>query len=226
MNLSSLRPAKEFAQNYGVKSIVYGPAGSGKTPIVNTAPNPVLLACEPGLLSMRNSNVPTFRAATAELLDEFFDWFFTSNESKKFDTIAVDSGSQMCETYLTRAKKQNKHGLAAYGQMAEDVLKQLERLYFMPQKHVYLIAKQEIVNSQMGNFARPYYPGRQLPIEMPHKYDQILHLDIHNVPGQGQIKSFQCQSTFDVQARDRTGLLDMFEPPDFGFLVRKAMSNG
>ena len=223
MNLSSLRPATDYAQNYGVKSIIYGPAGSGKTPIINTAPRPVLLACEPGLLSMRGSKVPTFIAPDAAKLDEFFEWLFGSNEIKNFDTIAVDSVSQMCETYLERANKQNKHGLAAYGQMATDVLKQLDRLYFLQYKHTYLIAKLEIKTGTVGSYSRPYYPGQQLPVAMPHKYDQILHLDIHNVPSIGQVRSFQCQSTIDVMARDRTGQLAMFEEPDFGKLVAKAM---
>ncbi len=223
MNLQSLRPATDYAQLLGVKSIVYGPAGSGKTPIINTAPRPVLLACEPGLLSMRGSTVPTFIAPDAKKIDEFWDWVFGSNETKNFDTIAVDSVSQMAETYLERANKDNKHGLAAYGQMATDVLKQLDRLYFLQHKHTYLVAKLEIKNGAVGSFSRPYYPGQQLPVAMPHKYDQILHLDIHNVPSVGQVKSFQCQSTIDVMARDRTGRLDMFEQPDFGALVRKAM---
>lgn len=221
MNLQSLKPAKDFAIRFGVKAVVYGPAGSGKTPIINTAPRPLLLACEPGLLSMRNSMVPTFQAFTAKLIDEFFEWFFKSTETKNFDTIAVDSGSHMAEVYLERAKQNNKHGLAAYGQMAEDSLEHLNGLYWMQQKHVYLIAKQEITDK---GFKRPYFPGRQLPIEMPHKYDQILNLDIHNIPGMGQYKAFRCWGTIDTLARDRTGMLNEFEEPNFGKLVQKAMS--
>jgi hypothetical protein len=224
MNLSSLRPAKDFAINYGVKSIIYGPAGSGKTPLINTAPRPILMACEPGLLSMRNSMVPTFIASDAKRIDEFWEWVFNSNETKNFDTIGVDSVSQMCEIYLEKANKENKHGLAAYGQMATDVLKQLDKLYFLQYKHTYLIAKLEVKNGAVGSFSRPYYPGQQLPVAMPHKYDQILHLDIHNVPSVGQVRSFQCAPTIDVMARDRTGQLNMFEEPDFGKLVQKAMS--
>lgn len=230
MNLASLRPASAYAVNLGVKAIVYGPAGSGKTPLINTAPRPVLLACEPGLLSMRGSTVPTFIGATAKSIDEFFDWLFSSNETKNFDTVAIDSLSQLCEIFLEeeltgKSKGGNKaHGLQAYGNMATAVLKHIERLYFLQQKHTYLIAKIESVTGGVNNYVRPYYPGRQLPVAMPHKYDQILHLDIHNVPGVGQVRSFQAQSTIDVMARDRTGRLNMFEEPDFGKLVAKAMS--
>jgi AAA domain len=223
MNLQNLRPARDFAQNFGVKAVIYGPAGSGKTPVINTAPRPLLLACEPGLLSMRTSSVPTFVGSTPELIDEFFKWFFESSETKNFDTLAVDSTSHMAEIYLQKALRTNKHGLQAYGEMATNTLKHLRTLYFTQYKHTYLIAKQEIINENGLTTRRPYYAGRQLPVELPHMYDQILHLDIHSVPGMGQIKSFQCAQTLDVMARDRTGQLAEFEPPDFGRIVAKAM---
>jgi len=224
VNLASLRPARDFAQNFGVKAVIYGPPGSGKTPIINTAPRPLLLACEPGLLSMRNSTVPTWQGFTPAAIDEFFKWFFNSTETKNFDTLAIDSTTDMALIYLAAALKSNKHGLAAYGEMARNTLEHIETLYYTRYKHTYLIAKQEIINENGITFKRPYYPGKQLPIELPHKFDQILHLDIQNVPGVGQVKAFRCQGSIDVSARDRTGMLSEFEPPDFSKLVAKAMS--
>ena len=223
MQASDLRPASDFARNFGVKALIFGPPGSGKTPVMNTAPRPVLLACEPGLLSMRNSKVPTFEAWDAARVDEFFAWVFGSNEVKNFDTIGVDSTSQMAEIYLQAANKTNKHGLAAYGEMARNTLKHLEMLYFMQQKHTYLIAKQEIKTENNITMKRPYFPGQQLPVEVPHKYDCILQLDIQNVSGMGQLQAFRCRGSIDVVARNRTGTLNEFEPPDFGLLVQKAM---
>lgn len=219
MNLQSLRPAKEFAQKFGAKALIFGPAGSGKTPIINTAPRPLLLCCEPGMLSMRGSNVPTFQAFTAKLIDEFFLWFFESKEADNFDTLGLDSATQMAEIYLEQSEKENKHGLAAYGEANRNTMKQLSKLFFWPRKHTYLIAKQEVLE----NLKRPYFPGKELPVKVPHMYDLLLHLDIHSVPGVGQVKSFQCQGSFDIHARDRTGTLALYEQPDFGALVQKAM---
>ena len=224
MKMSDLRPARDFAINFGVKSVVYGPAGSGKTPVINTCPRPVLLSCEPGLLSMRGSNVPTWQGYTPETINAFFEWFFKSDETKNFDTLAIDSTTYMAQIYLQSALKTNKHGLAAYGEMATETLKHLNTLYYTKNKHTYLIAQQEIINENGVTIRRPYYPGRQLPIELPHKYDQILQLDIQNVPGVGQVKAFRCVGSIDVLARDRTGMLAEFEPPDFSAIIRKAMS--
>lgn len=183
-----------------------------------------MLACEPGLLSMRGSNVPTFQAFEGKLIDSFFDWWFSdSKEINNFDTLAIDSASEMCDIYLKEAEKTNKHGLAAYGEMARIVSKHLNKLYFMPNKHAYIVAKQEIISDNGFTYKRPYYPGKQLPVEMPHKFDNIIHVDIYPIPGVGQVKAFRCLGTIDTMARDRSGLLNEYEEPHFGKLVLKVM---
>lgn len=227
MDARDLKPARDFAKQYGCKIICYGGTGSGKTPLCNTCPRPVLLACEPGLLSMKGSNVPTYQATTTQDIDAFFHWFFNSAETKQFDTLCVDSVSFMADTYLQAAlngkSKSGKklHGLAAYGEMATNVMDHLRPLYYTKEKHTYLIAKEE---SLEGHAKRIYFPGNQLKTEVPGLYDFIIHLGIHNVPGMGQIKSFQCTESFDIVARARTGNLNEFEPPDVGALITKAMA--
>lgn len=226
MNIQDVRPARDFANNMGCKCIIYGPPGSCKTPLVNTAPRPILLACEAGLLSMRNSDVPTIQAFTAARIDEFFEWFLNSNDNRNYDTLAIDSGSHMAEIFLDEAltgksKKGNKvHGQAAYGQMATETLKHLNKIYTMPYKHIYLIAKE----SNKDGYRKPYFPGDKINAEIPHLYDFIWHLGIQNIPGVGQHLAFRCNQAIDVLARSRTGNLDDFEkPPHFGNLVAKAM---
>ena len=105
MDIKDLKMAHEFATSYGFKAIIYGAAGTGKTPLVQTAPRPLLLACEPGLLSMRGSQVPTYQADTVAKIEEFFKWFLNSKEANQFDTLAVDSVSFMCDMYLEDGKK-------------------------------------------------------------------------------------------------------------------------
>lgn len=227
MNINDLRYAGDYARTYGAKAIVYGPPGSAKTPLVGTAPRPLLLSCEAGLLSMRGSQVPTYQAFTADKIDEFFDWFFGSAESKQFDTLAVDSASQIADIYLQsiltgKSKSGNKkHGQQAYGDMAEACMKHFRKLYVMEQKHVYLISKE----NNGSDMKRPYFPGNVLNVEVPHMFDFILHLARHNVPGvPGNPLSFQCNQTIDILARNRTGNLADYEPPHFGQLIMKAMS--
>ena len=231
MDIRDLKAAGEHAQNFGVKAIVYGAAGTGKTPILNTAPRPVLLATEAGLLSMRGSTIPTYEAYTSQRVDEFFKWFFNSTETKNFDTLGIDSGSQIADIYLNAAlagtsKQGNKkHGMAAYGEMATNTMEHLRTLYYTRYKHVYMICKEEIADVDYQSLRRPYFPGKVLPIDVPHLYDFIIRLAKTNVPGiVGETLAFQCVGNMNVLARNRTGNLNEYEPPHFGNLVDKAMN--
>lgn len=230
MDIRDLRAASEHAQNFGVKAIIYGPAGSAKTPIFNTAPRPVLLATEPGLLSMRNSNIPTYEAYTPQRVDEFFKWFFNSTETKNFDTLGIDSASQIADIYLNAALSgksssgNKKHGLAAYGEMADNTMEHLRTLFYTKYKHTYVICKEEIADVDYQSLRRPYFLGKVLPVAVPHLYDFILRLARTNVPNMiGEQLAFQCNGTMNIMARNRTGNLNDFEEPHFGRLVSKAM---
>lgn len=225
MNINDLRPANTFAVINGVKSLVYGAPGTGKTPIANSAPRPVLMACEPGLLSMKGSTLPTWVAPTPKQIDEFFAWVFGSNEANNFDTVCIDSLSEMASIYLAEAlskksKSGNKvDGKAAYGEMAERMKPKLDTLFHWPRKHTYLICKMETIDG----FSRPAFPGRFLPSYIPHLYDVVMQLGVHNIPGYGLHKAFRCATSFDAVARDRSGNLAEFEQCNLTTLFNKVM---
>lgn len=226
MHKGDLRPAGELANQYGVKALVYGAPGTGKTPLIGSLPRPVILATEPGLLSMKGSTIPTWEADTCPKIEEFFQWFNQSHEANEFDSLAIDSVSQMAEIYLKKNLKKERHGLKAYGNMATEVMEHLETLYYRKYKHIYLIAKM-VVNDEGGGTLRkrPYFPGKELNVKIPHLYDEILFIDHVQVQGQqGMQKAIRTQGTINIEARDRSGKLAELEPWDMGALFNKCMS--
>ena len=226
MQAKDLRPANQFAQQYGVKMLAYGPPGSGKTPLINTAPRPVLLSLEPGMLSMRGSNVPTFQAYTPAQIAEFFDWVFRSPEAGNFDTIGVDSVSHMAEILLKDEMPKHKNKLQAYGTMATTAYGHLEGLYYLRNKHTYLISKQTQVEEDGIQVKKSYFPGQELNVKVPHLYDLISQIAKVQVPGFATPQlAIRCAPTFGIHARDRTGKLAELEPPDLTALFLKAMAN-
>ena len=205
MRAVELKPASAFAENYGAKALCYGAPGTGKTPLCNTAPRPVLCCVEPGMLSMRGSNVPTWQAFTVKAIDEFFEWLLKSNETKNYDTVCIDSLSQMAEIILLEEMSRHKDGRKVYGEMSSKVMRHLTNLYFIPQKHTYLICKQATTDEGGIRQHRPYFPGQELNVKVPHMYDIILHVGVHNIPGYGQHRAFRTQGTLEAIARDRSG---------------------
>jgi len=226
MQANQLKPASQLAQGFGVKCLVYGSPGIGKTPLIKTAPRPVLLVTEPGMLSMRDAtNVPAWEGYTPQAIDEFFDWLFRSNEANQFDTIGTDSFSQLAEIYLKDFLKKNKDGRKAYGELSRKVMEFADGLYYKPNIHVYMIAKEVLEENGTNPIKKPYFPGKDLNVKIPHLYDEILHLALTPIPGQPKpVPAFRTCETYGILARDRTGKLNEYEPPHLGNLFNKCMS--
>ena len=237
MNIKDLKPVSTLAANYGVKMVVYGGPGVGKTPIISTAPRPIMLVHEPGMLSMRTfKNIPAFEGYTVDKIDEFYDWFLGSAEAKNFDTLAIDSISEFAEIVLKHETKTNKDGRKVYGELSRKVMQRMSELYHLRGKHIYLIAKQTeiedslpptIVNGKMipGTTIkrkRPYFPGQDLNVKVPHLYDLFLHVNRVQFPGLVEpIACFRTKETVEIFARDRSGVLDEFEPTDLKHIFNK-----
>ena len=236
MKLSDLKPAGQFAANFGCKCLAYGPPGSGKTPIINTAPRPLMLVTEPGMLSMRGSSVPALEAFDVKTIEDFFKWIETSKELKNFDTICIDSFSQLAEIYLKDAEKKCKDGRQVYMVLSKAVMKIANQLFYMREKHVFLIAKEGSIEETIWNFTGPipqkmtvfkkvpFFPGKDLGVKMPHLYDEILYVSKGVVPGQvGEMKYLRTNGSSDITARDRSGKLGDYEPQDLTYLFNKIM---
>lgn len=172
---------------------------------------------------MSRSNTPTVGCFTTAAIDDFFNWLEKSHESRNFDTVGLDSSSQLAEIYLADEFGRNRDGRKIYGNMATRVMKHLSTLFFMQQKHAYLVAKQKTTDINSLMFKTPYFPGQDLPIKVPHLFDLVMHLDTVNIPNVGPQKAFRCWPSHDVMARDRSGMLFEFEPPNVAAIFAKAM---
>lgn len=227
MDIRDLRPVNSFARRFGVKMVIYGPPGSGKTPLIATAPNPLILLCETGAGSLRNvpDNIPGYQVSNAAQIDEFFLWWFKSAESKQFDTLAIDSISEMSSMYLEEELKRNSHGMQAYGKMADRTMKHLKDLNEQPQKHLALLAKMGWVDEIGGGTTKtPLFPGKFLTAEVPHLFDNIAYLDIANIPKVGPRRALRNHPITGIRARDRFGKLAELEQPDLSQIFSKSMA--
>lgn len=178
-------------------------------------------------MSLRDAhNIPAYPAYDVASIKAFFDWFFSSAEARNFDTFVWDSVSQAAEIVLGEQLPKQKDPRKAYGEMSKQMMEWVNGVYFQQQKHAYLISKQIVADIGGIQTRKYFFPGQDLNVKIPHLYDEILCVGTFLIPGAGPnaIRAIQCQPTHDVIARDRSGKLSQYEPPDLTALFQKAMS--
>lgn len=226
MTQNDLVSTSTLVNFFGVKAIVYGGPGTGKTPLCISAPNPVICFTEPGFLSVRSYTGPAYQAFTSARIEEFLLWAIQSKEARQFSTFSIDSVSEMAEIVLAeefakQASGSNKNAdpRNAYGEMAKKVMKWMRWIYFTPNFNALMIAK-EIKDD--NSIFRPYFPGNVLNIEIPHLFDSVWRIELRKKPDQTLERIIRTKESFNAFARDRSGLLAEIEHADINYLFNKA----
>jgi AAA domain len=227
MNIKDVKPISHYAQRYGVKCILYGIAGSGKTPTLCTAPAPFIFATENGFLSVRKLELPSYMAITVKEVDEFFSWFCESAEAKQFETLGVDSISNVAELVLNEYEKKYSNKLQRYGEMANTLMNWTRKLLALKNKNVVLLCKENTIKKtsfgiengktvEIDVFRHELsLPGQQLKSDIPYGFDQILFLDKIRIPNHtGMVRVVKTNGNEFFHARDRSNNLDEIEYPD------------
>lgn len=214
---------KQEAVSHGVKGIVYGKAGAGKTTLAKTAPKPVILSTEPGLLSLGDVDIPVVKANTLDKIYEFYNWIINPNNSGYFHTLFLDSLTESAEVILSNAKKTVKDQRQAYNKYAEDLIPFIKAFRDIPNLHVIMICKQEASESNGIVLQGPMMPGNKVGQQLPYLFDEVWRLGI----GKDEKSEYRyLQTALDLQheAKDRSGCLDQFEPPDLTYVINKILS--
>ena len=217
---------KNASQVSGVKVLVYGKAGSGKTYLCSTAPAPIIISIESGLLSLRNYDLPVIEIETMDDLREAYE-LVTSKKGDKFKTICIDSLSEIAEVILFSAKKRVKDNRQAYGDLLYDTMKMVKRFRDLKGKNVYFSAKEiKIVDSITDTvlFA-PSMPGTKLGPQLPYYFDEVFRLTMGTTSKGKTKRYFQTASDYQCEAKDRSGALDEHEKPNLTYIFNKILED-
>jgi hypothetical protein len=206
----------------GVKLLVYGQAGAGKTTLVATLPSPIVLSAEGGLLSIQDADLPFIEITSMDALKEAYQWLTESSEAKGFQSVALDSISEIAEVVLNHEKKVNKDPRAAYGAMQEQMADIIRAFRDLPGRHVYMSAKLEKNQDEMGRVLySPSMPGNKTGQALPYFFDEVLALRVEK-DGEGNTqRALMCDSDGLWLAKDRSGKLAAWEAPDLMGIITK-----
>ena len=206
----------------GVKVLCYGASGAGKTSLIKTLPNPIVLSAEGGLLSIQDADLPYIEISDMATLQEAYKWLTESADAKGFQSVALDSISEIAEVVLNAEKKATKDPRQAYGAMQEQMADIIRAFRDISGKNVYMSAKLEKTQDEQGRILYgPSMPGNKTGQALPYFYDEVLALRVEKDAEGNTQRALMCDSDGLWLAKDRSGKLAAWEAPDLGAIIAK-----
>ena len=229
MNISiqdRIKSPSDLVESQGAKLLVYGESGVGKTTLCQTAPGKTLVvSMESGLLSIKDApDLDAIEVKEAAEIEEIAQ--LLESGQLQYDTVCLDSVTEMAEILLSQEKAKSKDPRRAYGEVIEVMIKTMRRFRDLP-VHVIFIAKQSRErDEQTGAYHyQPMMVGAKLPTQIPYFFDEVLVLrtfDDENEEGKTVTSRWlQTRIGQNYIAKDRSGKLDGFETPDLASVINK-----
>ncbi|SNT22086.1 ATP-binding protein [Antarctobacter heliothermus] len=251
---------QRMAEHRGIKGVIFGPSGIGKTSLLWTLLNSTTLFfdLESGDLAIEGLAIDAIRPRTWTECRDFAVFIGGPNPALradqpysqahfeavcakygdpavlgKYDTVFIDSitvAGRLCfqwckgqpEAFSDKTGKPDVRG--AYGLHGREMIAWLTHLQHTRGKNVWFVG---ILDQKLDDFNRkvfsPQIDGSKTGLELPGIVDQVITMtDISGGDGAPQ-RGFVCHTLnpWGFPAKDRSGRLDMVEPPHLGKLMDK-----
>lgn len=214
------------ARLHGIKVLVYAKSGYGKTYLARTAPSPIILSAESGVLSLGDIDLPMVKVKTVKDLEEFYSFITSNPQAQQFQTIYIDSLTEIAEVVLANSKAVVKDPRQAYTKLMDDMLPLIKAYRDIPNKHVVMTAKQEANKDELTGIVLqgPMMPGNKMGQQLPYLFDEVFRLGIGKTTTNVEYRYLQTAPDLQYEGKDRSGVLDSMEPPDLTHIFNKIIS--
>jgi len=204
------------AHTSGVKLLMYGGSGVGKTTLIKTAPNPFIISSESGLLALAGEDIPATEVVTESELKAAYEYAIESDH----ETICLDSVSDIAESILAGLKEKFTDGRQAYGRLNDVIGKYIRLFRGIQGKHVYITAKEAKSDMNGVVIAQPSMPGTTLTTNLPYYFDEVLRLEADKKGN----RIVHTRSNYSQVCKDRSNKLDDKEVPDVQAIINKIIN--
>lgn len=226
-------------QGQGIKMLAYGESGAGKTVLCATMPRPVIISAERGLLSLQRQNLerlygvgnpnisydtPVIPVTTVDQLAEAYQWFANpANKARQyFDSLCLDSVSDIAEVVLNNAKRSSKDPRQAYGELIEKMETHIRAFRDLDGFNVLMLSKMEPMKNADGVVRySPSMPGTKLGPALPYFFDEVFHLGVNKTQDGKKYRYLRTDQDLQYVAKDRSGCLDEIERPEMWYVIEK-----
>ena len=260
MNLPIVTADQRMAERKGVKLLMLGKSGIGKTSRLKDLdpPTTLFLDIEAGDLAVADwpgdsirpaswpdsrdlfvflagpdKSLPPEAAFSQAHYNHVVEKFGDPAQLERYQTLFVDSVTQLsrqcfgwCKTQPgATSDRSGKPDLrAAYGLLAQEMIAALTHLQHARGKNVVFVA---ILDERLDDYNRKVFvsqiEGSKTGLELPGIVDEVVTLAELKAEDGGSYRAFVTHTVnpYGFPAKDRSGRLDLLEPPDLGALIAK-----
>lgn len=219
-----------------LKVLINGLSGAGKTTQVTTLKQsgfkPLVISFESGLLSIANTGIDYIDGTRCDegktiakelrinrLMDIYK--FINLDETKKaYDTIFIDSLTEICQCMYDALKKEypdRKDALVLFGELGQKMRDLIKAFRDLPNYHVVFTCLSKIEKDEIGKRYVGFDLIGAIADKIPQFLDEVFYLKV-NEEGTRQ---FICQATDNVVAKDRSSKCQPIEPANLGAIFLK-----
>ncbi len=125
-------------ENSYIKALIYGPSGAGKTTFAATAPKPIFASSEKGLMSIRHLAPQFVEINSLQDLKDLYN--FLKNEKHDFETVVIDSITEINDIIKTEIETRNKRNmqLQDWGILQKEIKDILRKFRDLPMHIIFL----------------------------------------------------------------------------------------
>ena len=204
--------------------LIAGQYAAGKTSLIKTL-NPAttfVVDTEGGLMPLRGTGFKATSVRSIEELGEVVN-FLNSTEGSVFETVVIDSISELAETILNGEKKKNRDPRKAYGELHDKINNLMRVFRDLPGRRFIATCKLDRVKDDISGDVNFFasMPSNKLSNSVPSFFDLVLILRT-KAETDGTVNRFmQCISCNQYTAKDRSQRLQQFEPAELSALIQK-----
>lgn len=223
------KTVEESCESNGLRVILYGQSGIGKTHSISTIPNQEgvgVISTERGLRTVRKT-IPKTKVQEVNNMDDLrkiYAWM--KDNYSKFHTLVFDSFTEIAEFALLEQRAKSADPRKVYPEMLNSVFDVSKTFKAFPLSLIFICHRARGQDDLGVPFFEPDFPGTKLGSKAPHWNDAIFPLRIKKGENGETKRAFQTGLTHeDYLAKFRGDELNIFEPADWSVIYEKLNIN-
>ena len=202
-----INSTKGAAKRKGIKMMVIGPSGIGKTHLAKSTGKTLILSAESGDLTLNDIDADSIAVKSLSQLREAYDY---ANEHRNdYDSLIVDSITEIGEMVVAELKKDpeyssQKDSMKLWMRFSELMLGIAKSFRDIDGLNVIILALPESIKNGFEEKIFPLIPAKKVQAKLGSLYDIVTLIRINE---EGQ-REFVFSPMPDFDAKDRSGKLD------------------